>query len=74
MRGGRFTHPKLKKVEAGEYLYDGRYSITCLGYDRIRGSIVWSVSTVCRRVAQGESLKDAVYQLERVLAENKKAK
>ena len=29
--------PKLKKDEYGDYIYDGRYRIINIGYDRITG-------------------------------------
>jgi len=66
MRDGRTVNPKLKKIDSGEYLYDGRYSITCHGYDRIIGHIVWGVfdNVTGKQIARSESLNDGVRWLE----------
>jgi hypothetical protein len=62
---------KLKKIEAGEYIYDGRYYITNVGYDRIHGHRVWSVTDKndknCKRIAHGETLRGAVRLLQKIL-------
>ena len=69
MRRGRFTHPKLKKLEGGMYVYDGKFNITCYGYDRVQGHIVWNVSKNFVNILEGETLGDAVHKLERRIKE-----
>ncbi|MBP5510614.1 MAG: hypothetical protein J6Z49_06830 [Kiritimatiellae bacterium] len=71
MRGGKFTHPKLVKIEAGRYYFDGRYVITCYGYNRIVGHVRWHVSKNDDRltsVTECDTLTDAVHYIERMEA------
>lgn len=68
MSGGRFTHPKLKKVCDGEYMFAGHFHILCHCYDRIVGHVIWSVSNdEGGHVTNAKSLTEAVRKLERAL-------
>lgn len=61
----KISNPKLKKIEAGSYIYDNRFFITDCGYNRIKGGRDWDVSDMrARKIVSADTLKDAVRQLE----------
>ena len=59
-------NPKLKKDEFGNYIYDGRFRIVNIGYDRICGHVRWDVSRIvnCRTVFETDTLREAVRRIE----------
>lgn len=60
-------NPKLKKDEYGDYIYDGRYRISNLGYDRITGGRRWDVSRTSdgKTVFESDTLGEAVDRIEK---------
>lgn len=58
-------NPKLKRIAAGDYIYDNRFYIQDFGYNRVKGGRDWNVSDKnAKRIACADTLKDAVHLLE----------
>lgn len=59
-------NPKLKKDEFGDYIYDGRFRIVNIGYNRIYGRTRWNVSRIANRrtVFETDTLREAVRRIE----------
>ena len=56
---------KLKRVDAGEYIYSNRFRIENFGYDRIYGRVRWNVfdESKMKSIIQTDTLKEAVQML-----------
>lgn len=53
---------KLKRIDAGEYIYGNRFRIENFGYDRIYGRVRWNVfdENETKSIFQADTLKEAV--------------
>ena len=56
---------KLKRVDAGEYIYGNRFRIENFGYDRIYGRVRWNVfdENETKSIFQADTLKEAMQML-----------
>lgn len=56
---------KLKRIDAGEYIYGNRFRIENFGYDRIYGRVRWNVfdENETKSIFQADTLKEAVQTL-----------
>lgn len=56
---------KLKRIDAGEYIYGNRFRIENFGYDRIYGRVRWNVfdENETKSIIQTDTLKEAVQML-----------
>ena len=53
---------KLKRIDAGDYIYGNRFRIENFGYDRIYGRVRWNVfdENETKSIFQADTLKEAV--------------
>lgn len=58
---------KLKRIDAGEYIYGNRFRIENFGYDRIYGRVRWNVfdENETKSIFQADTLKEAVGYVKR---------
>ena len=56
---------KLKRIDAGYYIYSNRFRIENFGYDRIYGRVRWNVfdENEMKSIIQTDTLKEAVNML-----------
>ena len=56
---------KLKRIDAGEYIYGNRFRIENFGYNRIYGRVRWNVfdESEMKSIIQTDTLKEAVEML-----------
>lgn len=64
---------KLKRIDAGEYIYGNRFRIENFGYDRIYGRVRWNVWDIVDDNApsfQTDTLKEAVQNVQLMVDKN----
>lgn len=63
---------KLKRIDAGEYIYGNRFRIENFGYDRIYGRVRWNVfdENKTKSIFQTDTLKEAVQNVQLIVDKN----
>ena len=63
---------KLKRIDAGEYIYGNRFRIENFGYDRIYGRVRWNVfdENETKSIFQTDTLKEAVQNVQLMVDKN----